>query len=121
MFLYFLYPLHTHYSFLNIFKYITVRSFGSAITAVFLSLVLGPVFIRFLQRKQMKQAIRDDGPQSHLSKKGTPTMGGGLILFSIAVAVFLWGDWTNHHLWIALATTLLYGVVGFTDDYKKVI
>jgi len=116
-----LYPLHTSSSIFNVFKYITFRTFGAAITAVLLSLLMGPSFIRFLQRKQMGQAIRDDGPQSHLSKKGTPTMGGGLILMSVSVSTLLWADLQNAHLWIALATTLLCGAVGYVDDYRKVV
>ncbi|MCM2324690.1 MAG: phospho-N-acetylmuramoyl-pentapeptide-transferase, partial [Oligoflexia bacterium] len=121
MLLYFLYPLHVEYSFLNVFKYITFRTFGAAITSVFLCMLVGPAFIRWLQRKQMGQSIRDDGPKSHLSKKGTPTMGGALILFSILLSTLLWSDLTNKNVWIAMVTTLLFGVVGYIDDYKKVI
>ncbi len=77
MLLYFLYPLHAEYSFLNVFKYITFRAFGAGITSVLLCMALGPAYIRWLQKKQIGQEIRDDGPKSHLSKKGTPTMGGG--------------------------------------------
>jgi phospho-N-acetylmuramoyl-pentapeptide-transferase len=119
-----LYPLHERYealSFLNVFKYITFRTFGAAITAVFLCMLAGPAYIRLLQRKQMGQAIRDDGPQSHLSKKGTPTMGGGLILTGITVATLLWSDLTNKNIWIALLTTLACGVIGYVDDYRKVV
>lgn len=116
-----LYPLHEEYSFLNVFKYITFRTFGAGITAVLLSMLIGPAFIRFLKRKQMGQAIRDDGPQSHLSKKGTPTMGGGLILLSISLATLLWADLSNTKVWVALFTTLGCGMVGFLDDYLKVI
>jgi len=121
MLLYFLYPLHDSYSFLNVFKYITFRTFGATITAVLISLVLGPAFIRYLQRKQMKQAIRTDGPQSHLSKKGTPTMGGGLILLSLFFATLLWADLTQWSVWVAILLTFGYGLIGFVDDYRKVI
>jgi phospho-N-acetylmuramoyl-pentapeptide-transferase len=121
MLLWLLYPLHESYSFLNVFKYITFRTFGAAITGVVLCMMVGPSYIRLLQRKQMGQAIRDDGPQSHLSKKGTPTMGGGLILLGIAVPLLLWGDLTNANVWICLLTTLLFGVVGYIDDYRKVV
>lgn len=117
----FLYPLHVDYSFFNVFKYITFRTFGAGITSVLLCMFMGPAYIRFLQRKQMGQAIRDDGPQSHLSKKGTPTMGGGLILIGITIPTLLWSDLTNKNIWIALVTTLLYGLVGWIDDYRKVI
>lgn len=121
MLMYLLYPLHVKYSFLNVFKYITFRTFGASITSVLLCMLIGPSFIRFLQRKQMGQAIRDDGPQSHLSKKGTPTMGGALILLSIVLSTLLWSDLTNKNVWIALITTVLFGVIGYIDDYKKVV
>ena len=121
MLLYFLYPLHVNHSLFNVFKYITFRTFGAAITSVLLCMLAGPAYIRFLQKSQMKQAIRDDGPQSHLSKKGTPTMGGGLILLSIIGSTLIWGDLTNKNIWIALVTTLLFGGVGYVDDYLKVV
>jgi phospho-N-acetylmuramoyl-pentapeptide-transferase len=116
-----LYPLHQKYGFLNVFKYITFRTFGAAITAVLLCMLVGPAYIRFLQRKQMGQVVRDDGPKSHLSKKGTPTMGGGLILLGITVSTLLWSELTNKNVWIALLTTLLFALVGYVDDYRKVI
>ena len=116
-----LYPLHTQLSFLNVFKYITFRTFGAAITSVLLCLLLGPWFISFMQKKQMKQVVRDDGPQSHLSKKGTPTMGGTLILASMTISTLLWADLSNQLVWISLLLTLSYGLIGFIDDYKKVI
>jgi phospho-N-acetylmuramoyl-pentapeptide-transferase len=116
-----LYPLHAEISFFNVFKYITFRTFGAGITSVLLCMMMGPAYIRFLQKKQMGQAIRDDGPQSHLSKKGTPTMGGGLILIGITIPTLLWSDLTNKNVWIAVVTTLLFGVVGWVDDYRKVI
>jgi phospho-N-acetylmuramoyl-pentapeptide-transferase len=118
---YLLYPLSDQYALFNVFKYITFRTFGAAITAVLLSLFMGPAYIRLLQRKQMGQAIRDDGPKSHLSKKGTPTMGGGLMLLSITVSTLLWGDLTNKSVWVALITTILFAVIGYVDDYRKVI
>ena len=116
-----LYPLHTQNSFFNVFKYITFRTFGASITSVVMCMMIGPSFIRFLQRKQMGQSIREDGPKSHLSKKGTPTMGGGLILLGITIPTLLWSDLTNRNVWIALLTTLLFGVVGYVDDYLKVV
>ncbi|OFZ54590.1 MAG: phospho-N-acetylmuramoyl-pentapeptide-transferase [Bdellovibrionales bacterium RIFOXYC1_FULL_54_43] len=116
-----LYPLHLDYSFLNVFKYITFRTFGATITSVVLCMLAGPAFIRFLQRKQMGQAIRDDGPKTHLLKKGTPTMGGGLILIAIVVSTVLWSDLSNKNVWIAILTTLLFGIVGYVDDYRKVV
>jgi len=116
-----LYPLHTQFSALNVFKYITFRTFGAALTAVLFCMLLGPAYISFLKRKQMGQAIRDDGPQSHLSKKGTPTMGGGLILMGITVSTLLWADLSVPFVWIAILATLASGLVGFVDDYRKVI
>lgn len=121
MLLHLLYPLHVKYSFFNVFKYITFRTFGAAITSVLLCMLIGPAFIRLLQRKQVGQFVRDDGPKTHLSKMGTPTMGGGLILLAIVISTLLWADLTNAHVWIALVTTLLFGLVGYADDYKKVI
>lgn len=121
MLMHLLYPLAAEYSVFNVFKYITFRTFGAMITAVVFCMVAGPAFIRFLQRKQMGQAIRDDGPKSHLSKKGTPTMGGGLILIAISMATLLWADLSNKNVWVCLLTTLFFGVVGYIDDYLKVI
>ncbi len=121
MLLHLLYPLHVKYSFFNVFKYITFRTFGAAITSVLLCMLIGPAFIRLLQRKQIGQLVREDGPKSHLAKKGTPTMGGGLILLAIVVSTLLWADLANGHVWIALVTTLLFGVVGYVDDHMKVI
>ncbi|MBN21347.1 MAG: phospho-N-acetylmuramoyl-pentapeptide-transferase [Bdellovibrionaceae bacterium] len=118
---YFLFPLHEAHSFFNIFKYITFRTFGAALTAVIICMIFGPGFIRLLQKKQIGQSVRDDGPQSHLSKKGTPTMGGGLILLGISVATLLWGDLGNKNIWIALLTTLGFGMIGYVDDYRKVV
>src|SRR6476620_12111980 len=121
MLFYLLYPLHVQHTFFNVFKYITFRTFGASITSVLLCMLVGPAYIRFLQRKQMGQAIREDGPKSHLSKKGTPTMGGGLILLGIVVPTLLWSDLTNKNIWIALVTTLFFGLIGYIDDYKKVV
>jgi phospho-N-acetylmuramoyl-pentapeptide-transferase len=90
------------------------------LTALFLSLLLSPWFIRVLKKQQIGQQVRNDGPSSHFSKAGTPTMGGGLILFSVIIPVLLWMDWGNVFLWQALLITLGYGLIGFTDDYLKV-
>lgn len=116
-----LYPLHQEYSFFNVFKYITFRTFGAGITAILVCLLMGSMFISWLQKKQIGQSVRDDGPQSHLSKKGTPTMGGTLIIFGTVVSTLLWADLENIPVWIALLTTVGLGAVGFVDDYKKVI
>lgn len=117
----FLYPLHEYYSYLNVFKYITFRTFGAAITAIVLCLWLGPAFIRLMQEKQMKQVVRENGPASHLSKRGTPTMGGALILFSSLLSSVLWCDLENPKIWMILFLTLTFGLIGFIDDYRKVI
>src|ERR1700745_1657544 len=106
MLFHFLYPLHVKHTFFNVFKYITFRTFGASITSVLLCMLIGPAYIRFLQRKQMGQAIRDDGPKSHLQKKGTPTMGGGLILIAIIIPPLLWADLTNKNVWVAVISTL---------------
>lgn len=95
--------------------------FAASITSVFLCMLVGPGFIRWLQRKQIGQSVRDDGPQTHLSKKGTPTMGGALILLAIGVPTLLWSDLANRNVWIALVTTFLFGAIGYWDDYTKVI
>jgi len=84
-------------------------------------MLVGPTFIKWLQRKQMGQFVREDGPQSHLSKKGTPTMGGALILIAIVIPTLLWSDLTNKNVWIALLTTVFFAVIGYVDDYRKVI
>ncbi|MFM8454196.1 MAG: phospho-N-acetylmuramoyl-pentapeptide-transferase [Gammaproteobacteria bacterium] len=110
-----------HLKLLSVFQYITLRSMLAALTALILSLLLGPKVIRALKTAQIGQVVRDDGPKSHFSKKGTPTMGGILILFTIAVAVLLWADLKNHYVWVVLAVTLGCGILGWWDDYKKLI
>jgi phospho-N-acetylmuramoyl-pentapeptide-transferase len=106
---------------LNLFRYITFRAGGATATALFLGLIIGPKFIGWLRIRQGKgQPIRDDGPQSHLSKRGTPTMGGLMILTSVAVAMFLWMDFGNPYLWACLFITVGFGLIGFLDDYDKV-
>ena len=121
MLYYFLYPLHAKHTFFNVFKYITFRTFGATITSVLLCMLIGPAYIRFLQRKQMGQFVREDGPKSHLTKKGTPTMGGGLILIAIVLPTMLWSDLSNKNIWVAMIATVLFGVVGYIDDYRKVV
>ena len=102
-----------------VFNYIALRSVLAALTALLIAIVIGKPMIRWLQKMQIGQVIRDDGPQSHLSKKGTPTMGGCLILFSIAISVLLWSNLTNRFTWILLFVTLSFGLIGFLDDYLK--
>ena len=105
----------------NVFIYITLRAILGALTALAISLILGPSFIRRLVRKQVGQPIRKLGPESHFSKAGTPTMGGALILFSIVVSTLLWSDLGNRYIWTVLLVTLSFGVIGWIDDYKKLV
>jgi phospho-N-acetylmuramoyl-pentapeptide-transferase len=115
-----LYPLHTQYPPLNVFKYITFRMLLAALTALTLSLILGPLLIKRLQALQIGQAIRSDGPAAHAVKAGTPTMGGTLILFALIAATLLLADLNNQYVWIAVAVTLGHGLIGFVDDWAKV-
>lgn len=108
------------YSGFNVFDYLTVRAILGVLTALFVSLVFGPVLIRRLTSRQMGQVVRDDGPQSHLVKAGTPTMGGLLILAAVIIATLLWSDLSNRFVWIAVFVTVSFGVVGFVDDYRKI-
>ncbi|MDR1853905.1 MAG: phospho-N-acetylmuramoyl-pentapeptide-transferase [Azoarcus sp.] len=110
-----------HVSGFGVFNYITFRAVLAAMTAMFLSLACGPRVIRWLAAKKIGQAVRSDGPQTHLVKTGTPTMGGILILISVAVTTLLWGDLTNRYVWTVLVVTLGYGIVGWYDDWKKVV
>ncbi len=112
--------LQQYYSGFNLFGYLTMRGILGVLTALAISLLLGPFMIRKLTGKQIGQTVRDDGPQSHLSKAGTPTMGGALILIAIAVSTLLWGDLDNRYVWVVLLTTLGFGMVGFIDDYRKI-
>lgn len=105
----------------NVFGYITLRSILGALTALLISLFLGPAFIRRLVRKQVGQPIRELGPQSHFSKAGTPTMGGALILFSIVLSTLLWADLGNRYVWVVLLVTLAFGLIGWLDDYRKLV
>jgi len=105
----------------NVFAYITLRGILGALTALAISLLLGPSFIRRLVKKQVRQPIRKLGPESHFSKAGTPTMGGALILFSIVVSTLLWSDLNNRYIWTVLLVTLAFGVIGWVDDYKKLV
>jgi len=114
-------PLADQYSWLNVFQYITFRTFGALLTALIITWIVGPTFIVWMKRIQGKgQPIRDDGPKSHFSKQGTPTMGGLLILFSLALSTLLWADLTNAFIWLALLVTLGYGLIGGLDDYLKI-
>lgn len=115
-----IYSFSEQYSVFNVFRYITVRTFVSFFTAFFVCLIWGPFFIRRLKEKHFGQSIRDDGPQSHKKKSGTPTMGGGLILLSTLVPTLLWMDIRNPLLWGVLLITWGFGFIGYIDDYLKV-
>jgi phospho-N-acetylmuramoyl-pentapeptide-transferase len=117
-----LFSLADQHPVFNLFKYLTFRSGGAVMTALILSFIIGPRIIRWLRSKQGKgQPIRDDGPESHpVTKQGTPTMGGIMILLSVAVSTLLWADLTNQYVWVVLFVTLGYGLIGFLDDYLKV-
>lgn len=116
-----LYPLHETISVFNVFRYITFRTIYAGLTAFLVCVLLGPWFIRKLKQMQIGQHIRDDGPQSHLEKEGTPTMGGTLMIFSICVSVFLWTDLANAYIWIILLALVGYGTIGFLDDYLMIV
>ena len=115
--------LHAHWPLpiFNVFQYITFRTAGATVTALALSLVLGPAMIRRLRDFQIGQVIRQDGPQTHRAKAGTPTMGGLLILASAIVPTLLWANLTNAYIWIAVIATMGFGAVGFADDYLKIV
>ena len=105
----------------SVLNYITLRAVFAAMTSLFISFMVGPAMIRKLTEYKVGQAVRDDGPQTHLVKAGTPTMGGALILTSVAITTLLWGDLENAYVWLALLTTLGYGAIGWVDDYRKVV
>ena len=105
----------------NVFSYITLRAVLATMTALVISFVVGPRMIAWLTRMKIGQAVRDDGPQTHLVKAGTPTMGGALILVSIVITTLLWGDLDNRFVWIVLLVTLGFGAVGWVDDWRKVV
>ncbi len=111
--------LHLHG--FNVFTYITLRAVLAAMTALIISFVAGPRLIRWLLSKKIGQAVRVDGPQTHLVKSGTPTMGGALILIAIGVTTLLWGDLQNRYVWVLLIVTLGFGAIGWYDDWKKVV
>jgi phospho-N-acetylmuramoyl-pentapeptide-transferase len=113
--------LSQYYSGFNVFQYLTLRAILGVLTALLLSFIIGPEMIRRLGRYQIGQPIRDDGPETHLVKAGTPTMGGALILVAIAIATLLWADLGNRYVWVVLLVTLLFGVIGWIDDYRKLV
>jgi|TARA_B110000858_G_scaffold198478_1_gene265488 phospho-N-acetylmuramoyl-pentapeptide-transferase len=113
--------LSQYHSGFSVFQYLTLRAILGVMTALGIALIVGPTMIRRLSFKQIGQVIRDDGPQSHLSKSGTPTMGGALILVAIAISTLLWADLNNRYIWVVLLVTMLFGVIGFIDDYIKLV
>ena len=114
-----LYPLHVHMHSLNVLRYVSTRIILAMLTALCISLFLGPWFIDRLKEKQIGEQIRSDGPTTHKKKAGTPTMGGSLILFALVIPTVLWCDLSNRFVWLALLVTIGYGIIGFSDDYLK--
>ncbi len=109
------------YSGFNVFQYITMRTILGALTALFIALVVGPRLIAYLSKYQIGQAVREDGPETHLIKMGTPTMGGLLILISITLSTLCWADLSNRYVWVVFLVTLAFGVIGWVDDHRKVV
>jgi phospho-N-acetylmuramoyl-pentapeptide-transferase len=110
-----------HFTALHLFQYITFRTIMAALTSMAMSLLFGPALIRKLAALKAGQVVRKDGPQTHLSKAGTPTMGGVMILLSVAVATLLWADLNNRYVWLVLAVMVCFGAIGFYDDYRKLV
>ena len=113
--------LTRYYSVFNVFSYLTFRAILGVLTALLFSFITGPSVIRRLTSYQIGQSVRNDGPQSHLSKAGTPTMGGAMILVTIIVTTLLWSDLRNRYVWILVGVTFAFGLIGFADDYKKLV
>lgn len=113
--------LQPYLSFFRLFEYLSFRAILSVLTALGLSLWMGPIMIKRLQMLQIGQVVRNEGPESHFSKRGTPTMGGIMILAAISITILLWTDLSNPYVWAVLTVLLGYGAVGFVDDYRKVV
>lgn len=120
MLYYLLVPLREYFIFFNVFRYITIRTALAGITALLISIILGPVLIKFLKKYQLGEEIREDVPESHMGKRGTPSMGGILIIASTLIPTLLWGKLSEIYIWIAMATMLCFGLLGFWDDYLKI-
>jgi phospho-N-acetylmuramoyl-pentapeptide-transferase len=120
MLYYLLYPLHVYFSFFNVFRYITFRAIYATVTALLLTLILGPFFVEKLRRINFGQYIREDGPATHHKKQGTPTAGGILILFAIVTSTCLWADLANQYIWLVLFALVAMGGIGMLDDWKKI-
>jgi phospho-N-acetylmuramoyl-pentapeptide-transferase len=121
MFYHLLFPLKRFFSGFNLFQYITFRAAMAAITALLISFIIGPLIIRLLKKHQIGEIIREDGPKTHLQKKGTPTMGGIIILFAVLLPTLLWGNLSNPYIILILISTVWMGCIGFLDDYLKVV
>ncbi|MBI5586916.1 MAG: phospho-N-acetylmuramoyl-pentapeptide-transferase [Deltaproteobacteria bacterium] len=121
MLYYFLYPLAKYHTIFNVFQYISFRTIYAAITALVLSFVMGPYLIEKLKVLKFGEVVRTDGPQSHMSKAGTPTMGGAIILLVVVISVLLWGNLSNMYVWLLTFVTVGMGAIGFIDDYSKVV
>jgi phospho-N-acetylmuramoyl-pentapeptide-transferase len=113
--------LQEFYSGFNVFNYLTLRAILGVLTALLISFIVGPGMIRKLGQYNIGQTVRDDGPESHFSKAGTPTMGGALILVAIGISTLLWSDLTSRYVWVVLLVTFVFGVIGWIDDYKKLV
>lgn len=113
--------LQQYASAFNVFQYLTFRGILGVLTALVIAFIVGPKMIRKLSYYQIGQSVRDDGPQSHLSKAGTPTMGGALILVAIFISTLLWADLSNRYVWVVMVVTVIFGAVGWVDDYRKVV
>ena len=113
--------LTQEFSFFNVFRYLTLRGILGVLTALVICFVVGPIMIRRLGYRQIHQTVRTDGPEAHITKSGTPTMGGAVILVAIFTATLLWADLSNRFVWVVLFTTLLFGTIGLVDDYKKLV
>jgi phospho-N-acetylmuramoyl-pentapeptide-transferase len=113
--------LQDYYSGFNVFNYLTLRAILGVLTALGISLLIGPAMIRKLSQYNIGQTVRNDGPESHLTKAGTPTMGGALILVAIGISTLLWSNLTNRYVWVVLGVTLVFGIIGWIDDYKKLV
>ena len=113
--------LAQYHSGFNVFQYLTLRSILGVLTALSISLIVGPPLIRYLNNYNIGQRVRDDGPESHFSKAGTPTMGGTLILVAIVISTLLWSDLSSRFVWVVLFVTIGFGVIGWVDDYKKIV
>lgn len=113
--------LAQHFHFFHVFQYLTLRAILGTLTSLVIALVLGPTIIRRLSLRRVGQVVRNDGPQSHLSKAGTPTMGGTLVLASVLISTLLWADLTNRYVWLVLIITFGFGAIGYWDDYRKLV